>query len=112
MSRVLYKSVFVGIAEIVDPVECGFDISPDTFDKVQVCGALIIGSRQEHEERRSIYASVIAAERHLAKLCHLALAGFMQNLPRFGVALWVMTRRLCRRQIGQHTFGDRGRQPE
>src|SRR5579875_236225 len=97
MSRVLYKSVFVGIAEIVDPIECGFDISPDTFDKFQVRGALIIGSGQKNEERRSIYASVIAAERHFAKLRHLALAGFMQNLPRFGVALRVMARCLCRR---------------
>ena len=53
--------------------------------RVEIAGALEIGARQHDEQRRRVDAAVVAAERHLAELGHLAVTGFMQDFAWLGV---------------------------
>ena len=52
---------------------------------VEIGGALEIGSRQHDKQRRCVHAAVIAAERHLAQVRHLAVTGFVQDFARLRV---------------------------
>ena len=89
----------------VDPGQCGVDVWPQRGECRDVAGALEVGAGQHHEQRRGIDAAVIAAERHLAQLGHLAAAHLVQDLAGFGLVLRVERGRLLLREEAQHAAG-------
>jgi hypothetical protein len=66
----LRNVLFVGVAgETNIPVE--------EFDEGPIPSPLIIGARQQDEQRRGVHATIVMAERHLLQDRHLAVAGLM-----------------------------------
>ena len=73
------EAVTVDVAEIVHPIESRLNRGPDPFGKCHVIGALQIGPSENDKKWRSVYAAVVAAERHFAKCRHFALPQLMHN---------------------------------
>src|SRR5262249_53571329 len=108
----LDELVAIEIAELVDPAQRRLDVRPDRAQRLDIAGALVIGSSQHDEERRRRDTAEVEAERHLAEDRHLAVALLMQDLSGLGVDRGVAVSRLRRRQIAQHAAGDGGIDPQ
>src|ERR1700731_4224638 len=84
-SAVLDKSVAVSISIMIDPMQRPFDVRPDAGNQFSVPGAFEIRRCKQNEERRRIYAPIIATKRDFPHSGHFTLPGFMQDLPRFSI---------------------------
>jgi hypothetical protein len=97
---------------LLHPADRRADARPELPDRGEIAGALEVGAGQHHEERRRVDAAVVASERHLAGLGHLAAADLVQDLARLGIALRVMVDRLVGGEEPQHAAGEVGIEPE
>src|SRR4051794_21486613 len=88
------EAITVAITVRVDPAQRRFDARPDLRESRAVPGALEVHSGEHHEERSRIDRAVVAAERHLAQVGHLAMASLMQDLAGLGVGARVKIGRL------------------
>ena len=81
------EAVAVAVAVFVDPAQRGLDVRPDLGQGLAIAGALEIHAGEHEEERRRVDRAVVAAERHLAEVGHLAVTALVQDLARLGVRL-------------------------
>jgi hypothetical protein len=96
----------------IEPRQRMFDVRPDRLDEREIARAFVVSASQHHEERCRVDAPVVAGERHLVEVGHLALARLVQNLPGLRVAGLVVLGRLRRRQIRQDAPGERRIHPQ
>ena len=71
-------------------------------DRLDVAGALEILAGEHQEERRRIDRAVVAAERHLAEIGHLAVTDLVQDFSGLRVRFRVVLGRLRRGEDAQH----------
>src|SRR5690606_41411134 len=69
---IFHEAVAIAIPEFVNPGESCLDIGPQLSNGLNVVGPLEVRPRQDHEKRCGIDRSIIAPERDLAELRHLA----------------------------------------
>jgi hypothetical protein len=112
VARVLHEPVAVAVAALVNPGERSHDVRPQPDQELDISGAIEIRTGQHHEQRRRVHAAVVAAERHLAEASHLAAAGLVQDLSRFGVLPRVHVIGLRRRQVFEDAARDARVDPE
>ena len=112
LAVVFDEAVAVPVTVSVDPIERCLRVRPERAHRLQIAGAGVVLAEQQHIQRRRVDAAVIAAERHFAQVGHLAVAHFMQNLPRLGVPLGLDRGGLGLCQEFQDALGDGGIGPQ
>ena len=103
---ILDKTVLVGIAGTIDPSQRRLDRGPQFGERFLVPGAFDVKTGQQNEQRCRIYTAIITTKRDFTDTSHLALTGFMQNLPRLSILPLVDLRCLGRCQMREDPFGD------
>ena len=83
---VLEVAVTVAVPVALHPVDGRARVRPEVADQLEVIRDACIGSEQHAEERRRIEAAVVAAEGHLARRRHLAVACLVDDLAGLLVA--------------------------
>src|ERR1700677_251866 len=96
------KAIPIAVPKFVDPFKSAENMWPQAPDEVAVGGALVIGVRQNNEERRSIDATVVSAKRNFSQRRHFSAAHLMENFPWLGLNCRVHFIRLSSRQAFQH----------
>ena len=79
------EPVFVDVAVLVEPREGPLHVGPDLAREGAVPCPLEIGPGEDDKKRRCVDAAVVAAEGDLPQGRQFALAGFVEDLSRFGV---------------------------
>ena len=112
LPAVLDEAVAVAVAVDLDPGQRRLDVGPELEHGGEIAGAVEVGAGQHDEERRRVDAAVVAAERHLPELGHLAEAHLVQDLAGLGVGGGVDLGRLGGGEVAQHAAGDLRVEPE
>lgn len=85
VSSVFDNPIAVDIAVPVDPLQGQLDVGPDRFDKRHIPGALVVGRRQDDEERGRVHRAVILPERDLAERREFPEPGFVEDFARLSI---------------------------
>ena len=109
---VLDEAVPVQIAVAVNPAKCGLNTGPEGFHEGPVAGPLVVRAGKKHEQGRGIDTAVVAAKGHFLERGHLAVAGFVEDFPGFGVLFRDNLRGLRGSQVSQHAPSQSGAQPQ
>ena len=112
LSGVFNKAIPVAIAITIHPQQGSLDIRPNALDEPNIIRPLQVGAGEDYEQRRSVDASVVARERHLAQCRHFAVPGFVKNLAGLGVAGSNDFRGLRRCEISKHASRETWIEPE
>jgi hypothetical protein len=67
VSSVFDEAIAIDIAVPVDPPQGQLDVGPDGLDQREISRALVVGRRQDDEERGGIHRAVIVPERDFAE---------------------------------------------
>ncbi len=109
---VVDQAIAVGVAVVIHPFDRSQQVRPQAVDEFQVAGAVGVGARQGHEQRRGVDPAVVAAEGQLAQGGHLAPAGLVHDLAGLAVAELRGFGRLGRGQVAEHAAGQGGVDPQ